>query len=222
MEIVTVCGMSYADFVIHRMAEVRRADLLVFSFGAVETIDFRKEIKGDDGVFADLCTLSYDLNCAVLCGAGTDVFGVKHKSVVVADKGRLVDVSDQITNYNVQITNKDNSASFAISHLPFPICKAYDTSAGKIGIIADNDIMRPKSAEELALQGAQLIVAVADKPVDNSVILAARAAGLYNGVPVLFAAKDYVMLSDGSGEVKFAGHSTLNAFSLGIAQTQTG
>lgn len=198
MEIVTVCGLTYSDFVINRMPEVKRAGLLVFSFGAVETVDFRKEIKRDDGVFVDLCTLSYDLDCAVLCGADTDVYGIRHKSVILADKGRLVDVSDMV------------NASTGYS--PGTSYRTYRTSAGKIGVVVDCDIMSLESVKAVRADGADIIVNVADKDVCSKQILAARAAGLFNALPVLSVSRNYALLSDGEGEVKFAGRADVNVW----------
>ena len=200
MEIVTVCGLSYSDFVIGRLSEIERADLLVLSFGAVETVDFKKEIKRDDGVFVDLCTLSYDLNCAVLCGADTDVYGLKHKSVIIADRGQLLDVSDMV-----------NAPE---DYAPGKSYRSYKTSAGNLGVIVDRDVMRAESAKAAALNKADIVVNLSDRDIDGKQILAARAAGLFNGVPVLLCAKNYSLLSDMHGEVKFASKADVSIFTV--------
>ena len=200
MEIVAVCGLTYSDFVIERFEEIKRADLLILSFGAVETVVFRNEIKRDDGVFVDLCMLSRDLDCAVLCGADTDVYGIKHKSVIVVDKGRLVDVSDMVNAPR----GFDRGTAF----------KTYPLSAGKAGVAVCGDIMLPECAKTLAAAGAALIVNISDKDIDGKLILAARAAGLYNNLPVLLCARNYFILSDGNGEIKYAEKENINTFSL--------
>lgn len=200
MEIVTVCGLTFSDFVIGHMQNIKRADVLVLSFGAAETVDFRKEIKGDGGVFVDLCTLSFDLDCVVLCGADTDVYGIRHKSAIIADKGRLIDVSDMV---NVP-EGYDEGASY----------RCYKTSAGNLGVIIDGDIMYPQAAKTTALSGADLIVNIADKAADNRQFLAARANALFNDSPVLLLTKDYALLSDGGGEVKQSGSAAISIFSL--------
>ena len=200
MEIVVVCGMTYSDFVINRMAEIKRSDMLVFSYGAVETVDFKAEIKRDDGIFVDLCTLSYDLGCTVLCGADTDVYGIKHKSVIVVDKGRLIDVSDMVNAPE----GYDRGSSY----------RTYSTSAGKLGVIVDGDIMYVESAKTAALNHADMIINIVDKNIDNKQILAARASGLFNDTLALLCAKNYTLLSDGGGEIKFAGRSDVNVWTF--------
>ena len=201
MEIVAVCGLSYSDFVIGRLSDIGRADILVLSFGAVETVDFKKEIQRDiNGVFVDLCTLSYDLNCAVLCGADTDVYGIKHKSVIIADKGQLIDVSDMVNAPD----GFDAGGAY----------RSYKTSAGVLGVVVDGDIMCPDSAKAAALNKADMIINIADKDIENKQILTARAAGLLNNTPVLLCAKNYALLSDKTGEVKFAGSAGVNVFSF--------
>jgi len=200
MEIVTVCGLTYSDFVIGCLAEIERADLLVLSFGAVEIVDFKKEIKRDDGVFVDLCTLSYDMNCAVLCGADTDVYGIRHKSVIIADRGQLLDVSDMV--------NAPESYDAGKAY------RSYKTSAGNLGVIVDGDIMRAESAKAAALNKADMIVNISDKDIDNKQILAARAAALFNNVPALLCARNYSLLSDVHGEVKFASKAAVNIWTV--------
>ncbi len=197
MKIVTVCGLTYSDFVISTLAGIKDADLLVLSFGTVETVDFRSEIKSGDGVFVDLCTLSSDLDCALLCGADTDVYGIKHKSVIVADRGQLIDVSDMVNAPD----GYDPGSSY----------RSYDTSAGKIGVIVDSDIMHPEAAKALASANPDIIVNIADKDADNKQILATRASALFCGLPLLLSMKNYVLLSDACGEVKQSGNSAVNS-----------
>ena len=200
MDIVAVCGLTYSDFVINRMAEIKRADLLVLSFGAVGTVDFRNEIKNSDGIFVDLCTLSDDLSCTVLCGADTDVYGIKHKSVIVADKGQLIDVSDAV--------NAPKGYQGGVTY------RSYETSAGKIGVIVDGDIMYTDSVKAAAEGKAELIVGISDCAIDNKLILACRAAALYNSVPVLLSAKNYSLLTDSEGSIKQACALSVNEISF--------
>ena len=200
MDIVAVCGLTYSDFVINRMAEIKHTDLLVLSFGAVGVVDFRNEIKNSDGIFVDLCTLSDDLSCTVLCGADTDVYGIKRKSVIVADRGQLIDVSDMV--------NAPKGYQGGASY------RSYETSAGKIGVIVDGDIMYADSAKNAAQNNARLIVNIVDDVIDNKRILACRAAALYNFVPVLLSAKNYSLLTDGGGGIKQANALAVNEITL--------
>ena len=71
-------------------------DLLVFGFDGLEEVDYAAELAGETQKLEDMAILSREMGCAVLSGCITDSCGIRHKSVAVAENGRILGVTDML------------------------------------------------------------------------------------------------------------------------------
>ena len=69
-------------------------DLAVFGFKGLGEVDYEEELKGVSDKFEDAARLSKSSACGVLSGCKTISRGMSRKSVAVADRGRLLGISD--------------------------------------------------------------------------------------------------------------------------------
>ena len=72
------------------------ADIVFFGFQGIGEVSYEKELRGETGYFEDAAILSKENHNVVVCGCVTDTRGVKRKSAVVAENGRLLGVSDML------------------------------------------------------------------------------------------------------------------------------
>ena len=106
------------------------ADLTVIGFQGAE-ICYEKELKGGTDFFESVARLSKDGNNVVLCGCQTNTLGHIRKSVVVAEKGRLLGVSDMLHAI-------DGRAGCGAS------LRVYETGVGRLGVIVADDLKFPE------------------------------------------------------------------------------
>ena len=72
------------------------ADVVCFSFQALGKVSYERELKGETNLFEDVALLSKMQKNVVVCGCYTDARGIRRKSVVVAERGRILGVSDMV------------------------------------------------------------------------------------------------------------------------------
>lgn len=72
------------------------ADILFFGFQSLGEVSYEKELKGETDFFEDVAILSKENHNVVVCGCVTDTRGLKRKSAVVAENGRILGVSDML------------------------------------------------------------------------------------------------------------------------------
>jgi predicted amidohydrolase len=193
MIVTAVHSLSFEEFVLKYLEALEKTDLLALGFGVLGGVDFHREMGGG-GQLSDLASLSRDLNCAVAAGADTDLYGARRKSVALCEKGRLTDVCDAVYPGDPGLAAGGDF-------------RLYGFACGKIGVIVNRDLFCPVCARALASAEAKIFAAAADSPVSGRLILAARAAALQNGRPCLLTCRDYSLLSDMRGEIKFASPS---------------
>ncbi len=167
-------------------------DVLCFSFRAIGKVSFERELKGETSLFEDVALLSKEQKNVVVCGCYTDARGIKHKSVVVADRGRILGVSDML--------NRVDDESFR----PGAGVRLYDTSVGRMGVIVGGDLLFPKICETLSLCGAEFIVCIYEHLRDNFEQTLMRAWSFSYGVPIFTCACGYAQASDTMGRLAFA------------------
>ena len=73
-----------------------KTDLLLFGFESLGEVNYEKELKGESNFFSDVALLSKQLKNVVVCGCVTDLRGLKRKSAIVAENGKLLGVSDML------------------------------------------------------------------------------------------------------------------------------
>ena len=93
MRVCFVSGGSLSEFAEGASGE---ADVVICGFQALGEVSYERELKGETGCFADVAILSREKKCAVLAGCFTDARGIRRKSVVAADRGRILGVSDMV------------------------------------------------------------------------------------------------------------------------------
>ncbi|MBQ7339275.1 MAG: carbon-nitrogen hydrolase family protein [Clostridia bacterium] len=167
-------------------------DLIVFGFNGLGLVSYKKELGGETEYFQDVAKLSKQLSSVVICGCDTDTYGVFRHSAVVAEKGRILGVSDMAHAI-------DNSEFVAGGNF-----RVYDTSIGKVGVILAEDLFFPESSRVLALCDADIIVCIykkIDSPMPQVMI---RAGAFSNGVTMALCAKNYVAVSNIKGEILMA------------------
>ena len=149
MEICFVTCDSVNTVWQEKLGSVAKSDLLVFGFNGLGLVSYKKELGGETEYFQDIARLSRQLSSVIICGCDTDTYGVFRHSAVIADKGKIVGVSDMV--HAIDETEYAAGGSYRV----------YDTSAGKIGIIVSEDLYFFESTKVLASCDADVIVRVA-------------------------------------------------------------
>ncbi len=175
-----------------KLSQLGRQDLIVFGFNGMGLVSYKKELGGETEYFHDLAKLSRQLSCVIVCGCDTDNYGVFRHSAVIADKGKILGVSDMAHSI-------DDSEYAAGSGL-----RVYDTSAGKIGLIVAEDLFFPQTSQVLSLCDADFIVCVFKKLESTMPQVMLRANAFANGVTMALCAINYVCVADIKGQISVA------------------
>lgn len=168
------------------------ADILFFSFrGAGGNVSYEEELKGESSVFEDVAILSRENKNIVICGCVTDTRGIRRKSAVVAENGRILGVSDMLNAIDGKY-----SAGAGL--------RVYDTKAGRIGIAVAEDLYFSEILRTLAVCGSDFIFVPFGEVRDTAETTLLRAAAFSYGVPACICASGYSMVADISGDVAFS------------------
>ncbi len=167
-------------------------DVLLFGFSGLGLVSYKRELAGNTEYFRDVAGLSGEIGGVVISGCDTDTYGVYRHSAVVADRGRILGVSDSVYS-------TDDSEFSAGGNL-----RVYDTSKGRIGVLVGDDLYFPSAAHVLALCDSELIVSVL-KARDRMSEVMLRATAFAEGVPIALIAAKYAEIADIKGEIAFAG-----------------
>ena len=181
--------------------DIHSVDLIFFGFDGVGEVSYEKELKGESDFFADVALLSKSGKNIVVSGCVTDTRGIKRKSAVVAEKGKLLGVSDMI-----HAVDKEIGCGAAL--------KIYDTEQGKMGIVVAEDLFFAESVESLARCGCDFIVCPFGRVINGLQSVLIRAYAFRCGLPILFCAQGYCMLANPTGELAFASPQSPVVFEL--------
>ena len=190
MRVCFVTGGSLAGFA--ESGQSAQADLVICGFQAIGQVSYERELKGETNLFEDVALLSKDGQNVVLGGCFTDARGMRRKSVVAAEKGRILGVSDMLNRI-------DGSAYRAGAGV-----KIFDTSAGKLGVIVAEDLYFPRVSETLSVCGADAAVCIFEQFSESLEPVLARAQAFMCGLPVLLCGYGYALIADIGGKVRFA------------------
>ena len=196
MDLCFVTTDSINDFWQKKLTSVVDTDVLVFGFNGLGIVSYKKELAGETEYFRDVASLSKEIGGVVVCGCDTDTYGVYRHSAVIADKGKILGVSDMVHCI-------DDSEFVSGGNL-----RVYDTSRGKIGLIVFEDLYFPEVARVLTLCDADVIICVF-KNMSGMAQIMMRADAFSNGVNVALCAKNYACLSDALGNVSVAGSADI-------------
>lgn len=175
-----------------KLDKINDSELLVFGFNGLGLVSYKKELGGETEYFHDLAKLSKQLSSVVVCGCDTDTYGVFRHSAVIADKGKILGVSDMAHAV-------DDSEFVAGGNF-----RVYDTSAGKIGILIGEDLFFPESSRVLTLCDADIIVCLFKRQENYMPQIMLRACAFANGVAMALVAENYACLSDIRGNIAVA------------------
>ena len=184
---------------------VKNSQIAVFGFNSLGKVSYKHELCGAENKLPELASFSRKTKKVIIAGAITDNYGILKQSLIIAENGKLLGISDMTISLGG--TNFSSGGAF----------KVYQTGAGRIGLLVGDDIINLDGVKAMALCDADLIVSVVsteEKPQYNFLI---RAYAYLFGVPIMLLSKTGVIASDMSGEI--CGKSIENTANL-IIPTQ--
>jgi len=178
------------------------ADLVLYPFSSLGEVSFERELKGETALFEDVALASKANKNTVICGCYTDARGIRRKSAVIADKGRILGVSDMVNH----IDGSDYRPGAGI--------KIFDCSAGRVGIVVAEDVYFPQVLETLSLCGAELAVCLFETLNDALEPTLVRAGAFFFGLPVCLCAEGYALVANAAGKLLFSSPERLSRYEL--------
>lgn len=175
------------------LGEISDSSVIAFGFNGLGLVSYKKELNGETEYFHDLAKLSKQLSSVIISGCDTDTYGVFRHSAVIADKGKILGVSDMA--HTVDDSEFVSGGNFRV----------YDTSAGKIGIIISEDLFFPEVPRVLALCDADIIICLFKRVETQMPQIMLRSGAFANGVAMALVAENYAMVSDVKGNVAVSG-----------------
>lgn len=175
--------------------ELPECDLALFGFGSLGEVDYEKELNGTSEKFEDAARLSKKVNCGLILGCKTVSRGLLRKSVAVADRGKLLGISDM----NHVLDGEQFKSGVGLGF--------YKVNGCKIGLCIENDLLFPDTFKALSLCGCNAVVAVLEELKDGLPPLLIRAYSYLYGVPVIMCAGKTAYFADVSGAIATSNQS---------------
>ncbi len=197
MRICFVTGGSLGEF-----KGEREADIVMFPFQALGEVSYERELKGETSLFEDVAILSKTGQNVAVCGCYTNARGMKRKSVVVAERGRILGVADMVN----RIDGSEFRSGAGV--------KLFDTRAGKLGIVVAEDLYFPHVLETLSVCGADVALAVFEELNEGLELTLMRAGAFFYGIPVCMCAYGYAQVADPMGRLCFSSPKSPCSFEL--------
>lgn len=169
--------------------------IVIFNQNGLNKINYKNELNGSENLLTNFAKISKNTSKVIIAGAFSDNYGIKRKSSVIADKGKLLGIQDMCLSYNA------NSYSIGGSH------KIFQTSQGKIGVVVDDDVYNLESVKAMSICDADIIVAIIfseEKPQFSYLI---KTYSYLFGIPFVMLTKNSVLVSDINGEIISGGRS---------------
>ncbi len=166
------------------------AELTLFGFDGMGEVSYEKELKGESDCFERAARLSKREESVVISGCFTNAKWHLRKSAVVAEKGKLLGVSDMLHSTDGKYAS---GAELRI----------YPTSLGKIGVLVAEDAYFPERTGALTLCGADFLVCPYEH-IDERALVLFRARALESGAPLFFCGRGYAGIASPKGELAFA------------------
>lgn len=190
MRICFVTSGSLSEFA--RLDTHGAADVVCGGFQTLGEVSYERELRGETGLFEDVALLSKEQRNVVVCGCFTDARGIRRKSVVVAEKGRILGVSDMVN----RIDAGEYRSGAGI--------KIFETGAGKIGVVVAEDLYFPQVLQTLSVCGAEIALCLFEELNESLEQTLMRAGAFLYGIPVCVCAYGYAQAADIGGKVRFA------------------
>lgn len=192
MDLCFVTGDTLNSVWQDKLDAFEKGSVVVFGFNGLGLVSYKKELAGETEYFHDVAKLSRQTSGVVISGCDTDTYGVFRHSAVIADKGKLLGVTDMVHSI-------DESEFVAGG-----VFRVYDTSAGKIGLLIAEDLFFPEAARVLALCDADIIICILKKLEGSIEQVTLRAGAFANGVAMALCAKNYACVADIRGNILMA------------------
>lgn len=184
------------------VGEEAGADIVCYPLSALGEVSYECELKGETSLFETVAMRSKMLRCTVVGGCYTDARGIRRKSAVVAERGRLLGVSDLVNRI-------DGSAFGAGAGV-----KVYETAAGRLGVVVGEDLYFPKVMETLSLSGADAVLCLFEELSEGLELTLIRAHAFFYGLPVALCAFGYAAVADPEGRLFFASPAPVGRVTL--------
>jgi predicted amidohydrolase len=181
-----ICVLSSA---LKDIPPLPECDVALLPFGAVGAVDYESELDGRTDKFEGLARLSKLCDCAILCGCETCSRGIKRRSVAVADRGKLMGISDML---NVLDGEEVKGGAYV---------GAYTLKGYKVGLCIETDLYFPETVKALSLVGCNLICIHFKEFKDGMPPVLMRAYAYLYGVPVVASAGKVAYFADMSGAI---------------------
>lgn len=168
--------------------------IVIFNQNGLNKINYKNELNGSENLLTNFAKISKNTSKVLIAGAFSDNYGIKRKSCVVADKGKLLGIQDMCLSFD------SNGYSVGGSQ------KIFQTSEGKIGIVVDDDLYNFESVKAMSICDADIIVALIfseEKPQFSHII---KTYSYLFGVPFVLLTKNSVLISDINGEIVGGGN----------------
>lgn len=149
--------------------------LLALPYSAFDEIDLRDEIVGETDCLTGLAALSGNKSATVFCGITTKIMNLRHVSVAVCHKGRLVDVVDRTANVSGEYFESSQKI------------KIYSTGTARIAVLVDKDVLIERNWEKVVPYCDVVLAIVMGS--DEATLAAAEAVATKSGVA-------YVIVND--------------------------
>ena len=184
------------------VGEEAGADIVCYPLSALGEVSYERELKGETSLFEAVAMRSKALRCTVVGGCYTDARGIRRKSAVVAERGRLLGVSDLVNRI-------DGSAFGAGAGV-----KVYETAAGRLGVVVGEDLYFPKVVETLSLSGVDAVLCLFEELSEGLELTLIRAHAFFYGLPVALCAFGYAAVADSEGRLFFASPAPVGRVTL--------
>jgi predicted amidohydrolase len=172
--------------------QMRSANLFCFAFGSIGEVNYEKEVRGETDEMEEVALFSHNFSCVAVVGCVTDTKGIKRKSAIVADKGKILGVSDRTHGL-------DGDGFKCGSGL-----RVYDTSAGRVGVLVGQDMYFSELTASLARCGGDIIVCIYEQLGKNLEQVLLRADAFRYGVTMCLCAHGYAQIAEPNGQLAFA------------------
>ena len=206
MKACVVTGGSLNAFWAEKLENTGKCGVLAFGFNGLGLVSYKSELEGKTEIFHDVAGLSKATGGVVISGCDTDTYGVFRHSAVIAEKGRILGVSDAA--YSLDESEFRAGGGFRV----------YDTGAGRIGLLVADDVYFSEAAKVLSLSDADFIVCVYNRPVSSMTEIMARSSAFSCGVPVVLVAEQFVSAAGVSGEVMYSSRRDVNEFNVKLVK----
>ncbi len=190
MRICFVTGGTFNEFA--DSFEGEPPEVVCFGFQAIGKVSYERELKGETNLFEDVALLSKEQKNVVLCGCYTDARGAMRKSVVAAEKGRILGVTDMVN----RLDGSEFRSGAGI--------RIFDTGAGRIGVVVAEDLYFPQVIRTLSVCGAEVALSVFEELTESLEQTLMRAQAFMFGIPVCLCAFGYAEAADIGGRLSFS------------------